>query len=71
MVVTRLVVAVALVASVVVGDPGGAHGGSDGVRGGVEHGRVAPEVAGRQHKSLSSNAPSFDQVVTKDNLKQE
>ncbi len=31
MVVTRLVVAVALVASVVVGDPGGAHGGSEGV----------------------------------------
>ena len=69
MVVTRLV-AVALVASVVVGDPGGAHGGSDGVRGGLEHGRVATEVVGRQHKSLSSNAPSFDQVVTKANLKQ-
>ena len=65
-----MVVAVALVASVVVGDPGGAHGGSDGVRGGLEHGRVATEVVGRQHKSLSSNTPTFDQVVTKANLKQ-
>ena len=56
-----------LVASVVFGDPGG-HG-SDEVRSSsssssrVEQGRGTTEQSSRQHKSLSSHPPAFDQVL--------
>ena len=62
-------VLVVLVASAVFGDPGG-HG-SDEVRSSssssssrVEQGRATTEQSGRQHKSLSSHPPAFDQVHT-------
>ena len=54
-----------LVASAVFGDPGG-HG-SDEVRSSSsrgEQGRATTEQSGRQHKSLSSHPPAFDQVHT-------
>ena len=54
-----------LVASVVFGDPGG-HGSEEGVRSSVrgEHqGRGTTEQSSRQHKSLSSHPPAFDQVL--------
>ena len=56
-----------LVASAVFGDPGG-HGSeevrssSSSSRG--EQGRATTEQSGRQHKSLSSHPPAFDQVHT-------
>ena len=53
---------VVLVASVAFGDPGG-HG-SDEVLRRVEQGRGTTEQSGRQHKSLSSHPPAFDQVNT-------
>ena len=55
-------VLVVLVASAVFGEPGG-HG-SEEVRSGVEQGRGTTEQSGRQHKSLSSHPPAFDQVHT-------
>ena len=58
-------VLVALVASVVFGDPGG-HGSEEGVVSSIrgEHqGRGTTEQSSRQHKSLSSHPPAFDQVL--------
>ena len=55
----------ALVASVVFGDPGG-HGSEEGVVSSIrgEHqGRGTTEQSSRQHKSLSSHPPAFDQVL--------
>ena len=60
MVGRSLAVLVVLVASVAFGDPGG-HG-SDEVLRRVEQGRGTTEQSGRQHKSLSSHPPAFDQV---------
>jgi len=60
--VGRRLVLVVLVASAVFGDPGG-HG-SDEVRSSSsrgEQGRATTEQSGRQHKSLSSHPPAFDQ----------
>ena len=50
-----------LVASVVFGDPGG-HGSEEVRRRGEEGLRGTTEQSGRQHKSLSSHPPAFDQV---------
>ena len=53
---------VVLVASVVFGDPGG-HGSEEVRRSRGEEGlRGTTEQSGRQHKSLSSHPPAFDQV---------
>ena len=60
MVGRSLAVVVVLVASVVFGDAGG-HG-SEGVSRRGEQGRGTTEQSGRQHKSLSSHPPAFDQV---------
>ena len=53
---------VVLVASVVFGEPGGGHGSEEVRRTDQQGGRLTTEQSGRQHKSLSSHTPAFDQV---------